>query len=38
MKGAYQELAPLVYMIGGGPLRRLELVTVTFKNSANGDS
>jgi hypothetical protein len=25
-------------MTGGGLLRRLELVTVKFKNSANGDS
>jgi hypothetical protein len=38
MKGARQELAPLVYIIGGGPLRRLELVTVKYKNSANSNS
>ena len=38
MKGARQELAPLVHMTGGGPPRRLELVIVTYKNSANGDS
>jgi hypothetical protein len=31
-------LAPLVYMIEGGPLRRLELVIVIYKNSANKDS
>jgi hypothetical protein len=28
----------LVHMIGGGPPRRLELVIVIYKNSANGDS
>jgi superfamily II DNA helicase RecQ len=38
MKGARQELAPLVHMTGGGPPRGSELVTVTYKNSANGDS
>jgi hypothetical protein len=27
-----------VHITGGGPPRRLELVTVKFKNSANGDS
>jgi hypothetical protein len=27
-----------VYMVLGGLLRRLELVTVKYKNSANGDS
>jgi hypothetical protein len=31
-------LALLVHMAGGGPLRGSELVTVTYKNSANGDS
>jgi hypothetical protein len=38
MKGARQEIAPLTHMIGGGPPRGSELVTVTYKNSANGDS
>jgi hypothetical protein len=38
MKGARQELAPLVHITGGGPPRGLELVTVTYKNSANRDS
>jgi superfamily II DNA helicase RecQ len=38
MKGARQELAPLVHMTGGGPPRGSELVTVKYKNSANGDS
>jgi hypothetical protein len=38
MKGVRQELALLVHITGGGPLRGLELVTVTYKNSANGDS
>jgi hypothetical protein len=27
-----------VHITGGGPLRRLELVIVIYKNSANGDS
>jgi hypothetical protein len=31
-------LAPLVHITGGGPPRRSELVTVTYKNSANRDS
>jgi hypothetical protein len=38
IKEARQELAPLVHMTGGGPPRRSELVTVKFKNSANGNS
>jgi hypothetical protein len=38
MKGARQELALLVHITGGGLLCGLELVTVTYKNSANGDS
>jgi hypothetical protein len=31
-------LAPLVHITEGGPPRRLELVIVTYKNSANRDS
>jgi len=38
MMGARQELAPLVHRKGGGPPRGLELVTITYKNSANDDS
>jgi hypothetical protein len=38
MKVARQELAPLVHMVPGGPPRGSELVTVKYKNSANGDS
>jgi hypothetical protein len=38
MKEARQELAPLTHMTGGGPPRGSELVTVKYKNSANGDN
>jgi hypothetical protein len=38
MKEARRRLAVLVHMTGGGPLRGTELVSIKYKNSANGDS
>jgi superfamily II DNA helicase RecQ len=38
MKEARRMLAALVYMTGGAPPRGTELVTVQYRNSANGDS
>jgi hypothetical protein len=37
MREARQEMAPLAHMTGGGPPRGSELVTIKYKNSANGD-
>jgi hypothetical protein len=38
MKEARRRLAVLVHMTGGGPPRGTELVSIKYKNSANGDS
>ncbi|KAH6132289.1 hypothetical protein HBI68_255650 [Parastagonospora nodorum] len=38
MKKARQSLAALVHITGGAPPRGSELVTIKYKNSANGDS
>jgi hypothetical protein len=38
MKEACCRLAVLVHITGGGPPRGTELVSIKYKNSANGDS